>query len=305
MGGSGGGYFPRAKPDLERLIQESKREADRERLDSDVNQLLREVLATFERDPEQVQKHLEEVGEILKDEADMESFLFGGSVAKHTYVDGLSDVDALVILKREDLAGKSPQAVLNAFHRSLQDRLTYDSIESIERGTLAVTITFRDGMKIQLLPALRAGGKVIIPDSGAKAWKETDPRAFKKALTRANERVNNSLIPTIKIMKSINDGFPRQRRLEGYHIEALALEGVKGYRGPATVKALLLHIFEAASKRVLHPINDVTGQSRVLDPYLGKANSTERRIAAESLAGVARKLSAASAVDQWKAILQD
>jgi len=305
MGGGGRSYFPRATSDLEKLIQQSKKEADKERLDSDVNKLLREVLASCERDPEKVNDHLEKIVDILKDEAEIEKFLFGGSVAKHTYVDGLSDVDALVILNREDLAGKSPAEVLNVFYKSLQDRLTYDLVKSVEKGTMAVTVAYRDGMEIQLLPAIRTGTRVTIPSAGAKDWKETDPKAFQQSLTKANEKLNCSLIPTIKLVKSINAGLPEQKRLTGYHIESLALEAAKGYRGAKTVKALLAHILDIASKRVLSPIQDVTGQSRVVDSYLGAANSTKRRIAADAFAGIVRRLNAATSVDQWKEILEE
>jgi len=305
MGGGGGSYFPRAKTDLKKLIQDSKKSADRERLDSDVNKLLRKVLASCERDPVKIQQRLDKIADILKDEANIEKFLFGGSVAKHTYVDGLSDVDALVILDREDLAGKSPGAVLNVFHKSLQDRLTYDEVKSVDKGRMAVTVVYRDGMEIQLLPAIRTGVKVIIPSAGAKEWKETNPKAFQRALTKANERLNSSLVPAIKLVKSINDGLPEQKRLTGYHIESLGTEAVKGYHGVKTVKALLMHILGHASKQVLSPIQDVSAQSRIVDSYLGKANSAKRRIVSDALASISRKLHAATTVDQWKGILEE
>ena len=136
MGGSGRSYFPISKPDLEKLVQDSKREEDRKRLESDVNAFLREVLSSYERDTNRIQENLDKINEILSDEADMERFLFGGSVAKHTYVDGLSDVDALVILKKEDLSGKTPQEVLRLFHRSLKGKLTYDNVEKVEKGNI-------------------------------------------------------------------------------------------------------------------------------------------------------------------------
>jgi hypothetical protein len=105
--------------------------------------------------------------------------------------------------------------------------------------------------------------------------------------------------------KSIIASFPAHARLTGYHVEALCLEAAKGYRGAKTVKTLLAHVLSSASDRVSSPIKDVTGQSRIVDAYLGKANSNERRIVADALSGVARRLDAATSVDQWKAILED
>jgi len=306
MGGGGGGgrrYFPSSASDLEKLIRDSVDGARRQRLESDVNKLLREALASYERDPQIVQRYLDDIGGILKDEADMEQFLFGGSVAKHTYVDGLSDIDALVILSEEGLGKKSPRVALGRLARALQDKLSNGSVEQIEKGTIAVTVSYRDGTKIQLLPAVRAGEKVAIPNANGTGWNETKPRLFGRALTKANERLNGVLIPAIKLAKSVIGAFPKQKRLTGYHVESLSLETFKGYRGPKTVKALLMHFFRAGSERVKRPIADITEQSRVVDGYLGEANSSERRTASGALAGVAQRLESASSVEQWKAIL--
>jgi hypothetical protein len=303
MGSGGGGYFPTPKPDLERLIQQAKGEADRKRLDSDVNELLREILASYGRDPDKVHSHLEEIAGILKDEVEMEQFLFGGSVSKHTYVDGLSDIDALVILNREDLGNKSPQAVLDTFDDLLQSKLLDDTMRSIEKGKLAVTITYKDGLQIQLLPAIRIGNRVNIPDAASRGWNEINPKLFQEALSKANTRLNGSLVPVIKLAKSINSGLPTNSQLESYHIESLALESVKGYRGPSTPKALLMNFFDQAAIHVLHPIGDVTGQSMVVDSYLGGANSPKRLSAADALANISRKLNSATSSDQWKSIL--
>lgn len=305
MSGGGGGFFPSKPETLHDLIQRTRESAEQQRLNSDVNKLLQDMLTTFnERDSEKIKEYLEKTQEILSERIEIEQFLFGGSVAKHTYVDGLSDVDALVILRDDDLADKSPQAVLNVFHRLLKDNLTADEVESVDKGTLAVTVNYRDGTEIQLLPALRIGSKVSISDAWGNSWKETNPKIFQQALTSANERLNNALVPAIKLAKSIISGLPKQKRLTGYHTESLALEAVKGYRGTKTVKALLMQIFEDASERVKYPISDITGQSRIVDTYLGNKNSAERRSISDALAGVARKLNAANSVDQWKTILE-
>lgn len=304
MGGGGGGYFPSNPDRLQRLIEEARGTEAQQRLDSNVNELLQDALATFNsRNAERVREYLAKVKETIGDEIEMEQFLFGGSVAKHTYVDGLSDVDALVILNRDDLAKKPPREVLKTFHESLSDRLTYDEISSIEKGRMAVTITYRNGTQIQLLPAVRVRGKVAIPSATANEWNETNPKAFQKELTKANERLNGTLVPSIKLVKSIIGGLPEQKRLTGYHIESLCLESVSGYRGVKTVKGVVLHALEEASFRVLRPLGDVTGQSRVVDSYLGKANSVERRIVADAIAGIGRRLKAATTVEEWKKVL--
>lgn len=303
-GGSLPGPSPRRPGELQTLLRQTQLSAERERLDSSINDLLYRLLAKMkQRDPGKVQEYLDEVERILGTDETIERLLFGGSVARHTYVDGLSDVDALVILDRAELLGKSPRVVLNTFHRSLRDRLTYDAIQSVAKGRMAVTITYRDGIEIQLLPARRSGATVSVPSLAGKAWNETTPKVFQRALSSANERLNGSLVPTIKLIKSIKHGLPKLKQLRGYHIENLALEAAKGYRGPRTVKAVLTHVLDRAATAVGRPIGDMTGQSKTVDSYLGRANSPKRRAISDALAGVARDLNAATSVAQWERII--
>lgn len=306
MGGGSFSFFPRDPNAIRVLIEKAREEAKKLQQNAEVNKLISDSLIRFnERDTEKIRNYLEDIQSILSEKIETEQFLFGGSVAKHTYVDGLSDVDALAILSDAELADKSPRYILNAFHQLLNDNLTADNITSIEKGKLAVTINYRDGTEIQILPALSSGSKVSISDAWGKNWKETNPKAFHKALTNANVRLHSSLIPAIKMAKSIISGFPDKKQLTGYHIESLALEAASGYRGTKTVQAVLKHIFDDASNRVKRPINDVTGQSRIVDQYLGSANSTIRLIVADALASTSRRLNAATTVEQWKSILED
>lgn len=300
MGSGGGSYFPRSETDLGGIVQRAKQQADKERLDSDVNALLRDVLASCERDPDATKERLERVQDVLKERAELQNIVFGGSVAKHTYVDGLSDVDALIVLNQQDFKDRSPQSILNEFAKLLGEALPAGQVQSVEKGRLAVTITYRDGSELQLLPALRTKTTTSIPASNGKGWNETRPKAFQKLLSKENQKVNGVLVPCIKLAKSILYGLPKQKRLDGYHVEALAIDAVKSYRGPRTPKEVLIKIFEAGASRVMSPMSDVTGQSRVVDDYLGPRGSTERRLARDTLAGVARRLESAASIDQWK-----
>lgn len=304
MGGSGGGgYIPSSSDRLREQVGKAEAK-ERERLESDVNAYLMDVLATFnERDVDTIREHLARIEKLLAEDAEIDQLLLGGSVAKHTFVDGLSDVDALVILDRS--SAQSPQQVLDEFHAKLDGNLTRDVVRSVEKGTLAVTVTYLDGTEIQLLPAIRSGNKVSIADANGNAWKATDPKSFQAELTKSNQRLNNCLVPTIKLVKSIVADFPAQKQITGYHAESLALDAAKGYRGPKTPKALLVHTLEHAAERVLKPIRDVTGQNRNVDSYLGRANSAERRNVALALAGVARRLDMATSLGQWKALFED
>jgi Second Messenger Oligonucleotide or Dinucleotide Synthetase domain len=305
MGGGGGGRYTGPTSDaLRRMIDQAK-ERERQRLDTDVNDLLQKLLAHFnDRDTEVISDRLVSIGEMLSDVAEIETFLLGGSVGKHTAVNGISDVDALVILGRPDLAGKSPQFVLNSFHKQLNQSLPRSEVKSVEKGRLAVTVTYHDGTEIQLLPALRSGQTISIASADGKNWIDTKPKVFQRELTRANRQLNQALIPTIKLLKSIVSDFPKQKQLTGYHIEAMALDAARDYQGPKTSKWLLLHLLGYAADRVLKPMADITGQSRNVDSYLGKANSVERRNISQALAGMKRRLEAATTVSQWRAVFE-
>lgn len=300
--GGGGGYIPPSSEALQRKIEKARQD-ERLRLDADVNQFLqRELVLYNDRDIAQTQARLDKIAELLGDEMEIDNLLFGGSVAKHTYVDGLSDVDALVVLDRSDTSGLSADKVLSEFHEKLSESLPRRDVASIDKGKLAVTIHYKDGSEVQLLPAIRSGKLIKIPDSSGTGWNETNPRVFQQQLTKQNERLNGALVPTIKLVKSLISDLPKQQRLTGYHIEALALEAAKNYRGPMTPNAMLSHVLNHAATRSRTPISDISGQSRNVDDYLGKPNSTQRKLASQAIAGIKRRLDAATSIAQWKAM---
>ena len=169
MAGGGGGRYPGpTSVALQRKI-DLARERERQRLDADVNELLQKLLVRFnDRDTEAISDHLASIEGILGDVAEIETILLGGSVGKHTAVSGLSDVDALIILDRADLAGKSAQSMLDSFKKILNQSLPRSEVESVEKGRLAVTVTYHDGTEIQLLPALRSGQTISI--ASADGW---------------------------------------------------------------------------------------------------------------------------------------
>ena len=208
MGGTGGRYSGPASNDVLERINRAQ-EKERERLDGQVNDLIRELLERYnDRDTEKVSERLDQIRERLGEVAELDTILFGGSVAKHTAVNGLSDVDALVILDRKRIGVDSPEALLDSFHRLLDRSLHRDDVQDVRKGNLAVTVTYHDGQEIQLLPALRSRQTVRIATSDGKSWKDTKPREFQRALTETNRRMDRSLVPAIKLMKSIASDLP-------------------------------------------------------------------------------------------------
>lgn len=307
-GGNGGSYFY-GKPDPEKLIESvraAEQKADDQEFTSQVCAMLADALGQFNsRDVEGTQKILSRVKDELSDEfEDTVGLTFGGSVAKHTYVDGLSDVDALVILKETVIEGDSPSKLVSMFAEKLRARFGRDE-EKVKEGKLAVTLNI-DGKSIQLLPAMRSGELFKIASPDGNGWATINPRKFADKLTSANQALDGKLVPVIKLVKSINGTLPEQRQLSGYHIESLAIDVFKAYEGSRNSKDMLRHFFDEAAERCKKPIKDSTGQSVHVDEYLGEENSTQRLILADALGRIGRRLAnadGARSLDEWRSVV--
>lgn len=302
MGGSGGGSSLKSwDPKLQKKIDDLKKK-EQELIQGAINSLIDKLLAKFNNRPTDLtQKRLKKLAKELKEDVVIDQILLGGSVAKHTDVDGLSDIDALVILDRSELQGKSPKQLLNAFYKLLNENLPSCRVK---KGKLAVTVQYDDGTEIQMLPALKYKNTIRIASPDGKDWNDTNPKNFQKELTRANRKVDSALVPSIKLFKSINSDFPKSKQLAGYHIEAMAVNAVKNYNGQKTPRAVLIKLLDHASSRVLNPIQDKTGQTRTVDAYLGKANSDKRKNISQILLGFKRRLETATSVSQWSAVFE-
>lgn len=309
MGSSGGSFSSYLDPsESANKIREAEKGSYDKIYDSKVNSNLNNFLADVNNRPvEEIGKHLETIQKAI--ESDIEGFIdliFGGSVSKHTYVDGLSDVDSLAIINSGELSEKTAHEVLSYFFKRLQQRLPNTEISP---GKLAVTVKYSDGCEIQILPAIKtATGYKIAASDGTNNWSNVvKPSKFVEKLTSVNKANDNKVVPVIKLVKSIISTFPESRKLSGYHTESLAIEVFKNYLGPIQTKAMLKHFFSEASNRVMNPITDSTGQSRHVDDYLGARNSINRRMVSDSLSQIFRKMNNADAkrdIETWNKLFE-
>jgi predicted nucleotidyltransferase len=305
MSGSGGGgyiYSPKSIEEIQTQLEEEKTKFREEVLGTKINDFLNGLLVSAnERNTEAISKHINTIKEALDKDIDgMVDVRFAGSVAKHTYVDGLSDIDSLVILNDSELSGLTPAQVKAYFLNRLTER--FPGTEIIE-GRLAVTLKFND-CEIQLLPAIKSKNSIKIADYNSGNWARINPKAFTDKLTTVNQDLGGKVVPTIKLAKSIISTLPENRQLTGYHIESLAIEVFKNYQGESKYSNMLCDFFKTAADLVLLPIKDRTGQSVHTDEYMGGEQSLQRRLASDSLARVARRLANAGSLEQWKDIFK-
>jgi hypothetical protein len=308
MGGSGsGGPFRSRTPQvLAKLVRKAQDASSAAGFEVELSAALTELLGAFnDRNVELVQERLDDVKRVL--EGSIEGTIdqiFGGSVAKHTYVDGLSDVDSLLIINDSGLKLANSRDVIARISNILQKRVGEKA--TVSHGQMAVTLEYQDGMTLQLLPAIQSrGGKLRVPSSSGEGWSQIDPKAFQEALTRRNIECASKLVPTIKFAKAINGTLPESQRLSGYHVESLAIAAFRNYKGPKTTAAMLPVFFEKAKDLVLSPIRDSTGQSVHVDEYLGDKNSQNRLNTSHILGRIWKRMrnsSAAESIAQWRGL---
>jgi predicted nucleotidyltransferase len=311
MGGSGGsGWSSSNSSGIDELVQQANEQTNALSYISEVNSLLQDALLRYnDRNTDAINKHIEDLKKAIEKELEEESvnLNFGGSVRKHTFIDGLSDVDILVLINQTSLQGKTPKEVLEYFAGQIKQQLP--NTEVLPPGKLAVTVRYSDGCEVQLLPAIKtATGFKIASSIDENQWsKVVRPEAFARKLTAVNKACSGKVVPVIKLFKAaVKEVFPTNLKISGYHAESLAIEAFERYEGRKTYKDMLNHLCRTASDRVKVPIKDRTGQSIHVDDYLGLENSKKRNSVSSSLGRLATRLEKADrlqSLEEWQKLL--
>lgn len=306
MGGSGGTFGGRGRSPAE-IASKLRKEAETSaaEFDLELDTELKRLLVRFNsRNSEETQERLAEVRAILHDRIDgYFDTMFGGSVAKHTFVDGISDVDSLLVVSGA-LADAHPDRVLSKVARALQKDLP--SNIQVSTGSVAVTLRYPDGNEIQLVPCIKAGDKIRVPAWESNTWSTINPQQFRDGLTKRNEECQGKLIPTLKLAKAVNATLPPNAKLSGYHIESLGVAAFRDYQGERTPVRMLPEFFKRASELVLSPMRDRTGQSVHVDEHLGPAHSDARVVLSHTLARIHQRMlnaSTAKSRERWLDLL--
>lgn len=298
MGGGGSSGYDDI--DAQSVREEAERRLAQQELLADVNDYLAELLREYnDRDTDAIRDRLDEIVEALGDAIEhIDRLLFGGSIAKHTYISGLSDVDALVILAGE--AGGGPAEALEAFADAIRAALPPGAVSEVAVGNLAVTIKYADGAEIQLLPARERNNVLSIASEDGSDWRDVRPQKFAEKLTEVNKVAGGGVVPAVKLVKGLLDQLPESQRLSGYHVEAIAVDAFRNYHGATNRQRMLRHLLDHAAGAVLQPTADITGQSVKIDDHLGPAGSPDRRAIAASIRRMVSRIDGATSVDDYK-----
>ena len=269
----------------------------------EINSWLRGQLKEYnDRDHEAINRHRETVRQALEQDDDVVRILFAGSLERHTYVEGLSDVDALVIVNRSKLSSELPQDAIESMEALIRRRLPNTKIRS---GDLAVTAEYSDGVEMQFLPAIERKDGIRIADGSRNRWSSViRPNRFRAKLTKVNQAKAGQVIPAIKLVKGLASQVIQNddEKIQGYHMESIAIEAFRDYQGPTDLRSMVIHFCESASEIVLEPITDSTGQSRNVDEYMKGARSPRRRRASENFRRMLDHFSACRSVSDLDAL---
>jgi SMODS domain-containing protein len=292
MSGSGSWSSPRDNALTLRDVEARKSEAA---YNAEVTSIMDDALRSYNnRDVETINKHLNVLEKALS--KDIEEFVemnFGGSIAKHSYVDGLSDIDILVNVADTKFANHDPQHLLSYFSQLIQERLPKTTVSV---GDMAITIKYSDGCEVQLLPAIKNQTGIRIAKADGNGWSNVvRPQKFAEKLTEINKSCSGRVIPIIKLFKGAQSSFPKDQCLSGYHIESLAVNAFRDYKGSLGKKEMFRHFCDYVGKNVTKPVADSTGQSVHVDDRLGQANSTVRRQIAATVTRMVSRLDAGDA----------
>lgn len=308
-GGGGSSIGPSPTPArVSALVQEATQAQERTDYQARANDVLLEALQQANaRDSAAVGNHLGEIQAALEDRLeDSVQLRYGGSVRKHTYVDGLSDVDILVLVRGDVAADASPKDLIRQFESTLRERLTGAEITA---GDLSVKVRFADGADLQILPAFRSGTGYRIARPRGESWSGVvRPDAFARSLTSVNQANGGAVVKAIKLTKIAQESLPPGDRLDGYHLESIAVRAFEGYQGSSQPKETLLHLLRRTAEAVRTPVQEPTGQSTYVDSYLGEAGSPERlRIAGKfrRLANLLEVADERADLDAWQRIFSE
>ncbi len=305
MGGSGGYSFGSTRgtawqpPDIESSLKQTRQQAT----EAEVASVFANALANINQvDTEALNLHKEEILSALRsDFEDASDLRGGGSYTRHTYVNGLSDIDVLLDLgafSSSNISNKeNSRAVLAYMERRLRRRFPNTDITS---GRMAVTIKFSDGLELQILPAFRYHSGYRIPNPQGFGWTITRPQIFAQLLRDRNSEVGGKLLPCIKLAKQIC--YNKGAAVESYHLENMALKAFERYSGPWSEEDMLRHLFNQSKVLVATRMKDITGQEVYIDRYLG--SQTAQTQLARQLATIEKEIIGAEGnSDAWRQLL--
>ncbi|MBQ3570855.1 MAG: hypothetical protein IJA20_09325 [Methanocorpusculum sp.] len=259
-------------------------------LDDFSNKPKEEDIPEPKRNRELHMRYRNEAEDLINDGIDDSvDIVYAGSVAKGTYVEGISDVDNHVRINGTSLEKKSP-AEVKAYIRQQLSKLP--NVKSVTETSRTVTATYRDGTEMQYVPVIKTKNGYRVAD-GNRWSNVVYENRFRRDFQRTNKKCGGRLTTLIRILKKENVDNPKGQRMSGHHIEVMANRIFK--QAPASktrdIGVMAVYYHQHASRHIMHRMRDVTGQSTYVDKRsLGGPDSEARRVLSRRFASRARRM---------------
>ena len=240
----------------------------------------------FERHMQYRNEAEDAINEGIDDSVDI---VYAGSVAKGTYVEGISDVDNHVRINGTSLEKKSP-AEVKAYIRQQLSKLP--DVKSVTETSRTVTVTYRDGTEMQFVPVIKTKNGYRVAD-GNRWSNVVYENRFKRDFQRTNKKCGGRLTALVRFLKKENADNPKGQRMSGHHIEVMANRIFKSAPASKThdVGTMAVYYHQHASRHIRHRMRDVTGQYTYVDKRsLGGPDSESRRALSRRFASRARRM---------------
>ena len=221
------------------------------------------------------------------------------------------DVDVMVVLhygdnKKWDTSDGTTKA-LDRFKAILDD--AYPNT-SKRRDRNCISMRFSE-FSLDVVPAFKKdAGYYRIPDSVRQEWLPTNPFEFAEKITEVNQKMGESFVPLIKMVKGWNRevGWP----IRSFHLECIMYNRYQTYDKGYTYPSMLKLFFGALPGYLSVACYDPAMGDRV-DTYLdNNAKKTKRQIAIEKATTAAERSKEAfdlqddgpqAAIEKWKSLM--
>lgn len=215
---------------------------------------------------------------------------------QYTYLVQVTDSSSPLSLFADSEGYVNSTRILNKFKSGLQDIPNYQKAE-IKRNGVAVVLNLRSYPWVfDIVPALPVGDSsgttthYLIPNGSGK-WMRTDPRRDQTAITEANQRQSNNLIPLIRLVKYWNIYSYAAPRIGSYYLETMLINGLHHQYPPiaSNLRASVPLAFQTLANQIYSSCPDPKGLGPNLDN--GVSWEVKRKVhqAANERAGYANR----------------
>ena len=230
----------------------------------------------------------------LKSESDIREIFPSGSLARGSQIDPIHDVDLVAVYDADahptwGQAGGSAADALAHAHAQVRARLGHtegsfaQEVRLIHDKSHSIKCFLDDPEEVELaftvdvVPALRHNGHLLIPEARNEIWVESDPEDL-IARVRSRHAEWNRFVPLVRALKRWNKD--KGAGMKSLAVEVLALELLPEDTRPNALN----RFFSAAAARIYEPICDPAGLCGEIDPNMDRDLAYAKLDAAASAA---------------------